>query len=260
MLMNYDHFRGKTALVTGAGSGIGRSCCQLLLSGGARMVRVDRSFASNPTESMDDRVLSIRGDVSAPNVMREAVERCVAQFESLDLAINCAGVRGLLVPLIEQEDSGLDELYAVNVRGIFLSMKYELAHMTAQRKGSIVNVSSIMGIRSTTGFSLYSATKHAVVGITKGAALEVAQSGVRVNAVAPGAVDTPFIGRELSEAERRHSPVAPICRFATPEEIAHAILWLSSDAASYVTGEILSVDGGLSAQSQPRLATQPSKG
>lgn len=255
MQMNYDHFSGKVVLVTGAGSGIGRSCTRLLLVGGARVVRVDRSFDLDPMESKDDRVMSVQGDVSAPNVMREAVERCVARYGALDCAINSAGIKGSLVPLIEQEDGALDDLYAVNVRGIFLSMKYELTHMTAQRRGSIVNVSSIMGIRSTPGFSLYSATKHAVVGITKGAALEVAQSGVRVNAVAPGAVDTPFIGRELSEVDRQHSPVCPLYRFASAEEIAHSILWLSSDAASYVTGEILSVDGGLGAQSATRLST-----
>jgi NAD(P)-dependent dehydrogenase (short-subunit alcohol dehydrogenase family) len=241
--MTSMNFTGKTVLVTGASSGIGHSCAKRLLADQAFVILVDRT--QGPL-SAEKSTLTVCGDVGAPGVMREAVERGCDRFGRLDAAINCAGIKGMLVPLIEQQDDALDDLYAVNVRGVFLAMKYELRRMMAQRAGAIVNVSSIFGLRAARSFALYSATKHAVAGLTKGAALEGAPSGVRVNAVAPGPVNTPFIGRILTESER-HSPVTPLSRFAEPDEIANAILWLCSDAASFVTGEILSVDGGLNA-------------
>jgi NAD(P)-dependent dehydrogenase (short-subunit alcohol dehydrogenase family) len=234
----------KRALITGAGSGIGRACADMLAKSGARLVLLDRDYG--PYDG-DQGVIRIEGDISKRETAAGAVAVAVERFGGLDVAINSAGMRGDLVPLIEQEDEAFDGLYAVNARGIFLSLKYEMRQMIAQRSGAIVNVSSIFGIRSTQGFSLYSATKHAVAGLTKAAALEGAEFGVRVNAVAPGPVNTPFIGRVLSEAERL-SPVAPLGRFAEPEEIAEAILWLADDRASYVTGAIVPVDGGLSAQ------------
>jgi NAD(P)-dependent dehydrogenase (short-subunit alcohol dehydrogenase family) len=234
----------RRVLITGAASGIGLACAQRLFKEGANLLLVDQSIA--PVDPGKTTV-RIQGDVGEVGVMAKAVELAIQHFRGLDVAINCAGVKGDLAPIVEQEDDALDRLFSVNTRGIFLSLKYEMRQMMAQRSGAIVNVSSIFGIRSTSGFGLYSATKHAVAGLTKAAALEGAAFGVRVNAVAPGPVATPFIGRTLSEAER-NSPVAPIGRFADPEEIANAILWLVADEASYVTGAILPVDGGLSAE------------
>ena len=216
----------------------------MLAKSGARLVLVDRVFDHHDE---DQGAIQFEGDISDPKTAAGAVALAVERFGGLDVAINSAGVKGDLVPLIEQEDEAFDGLYAVNARGIFLSLKYEMRQMIAQRSGAIVNVSSIFGIRSTQGFSLYSATKHAVAGLTKAAALEGAAFGVRVNAVAPGPVNTPFIGRVLSDAER-FAPVAPLGRFAEPEEIAEAIFWLADDKASYVTGAVVPVDGGLSAQ------------
>jgi NAD(P)-dependent dehydrogenase (short-subunit alcohol dehydrogenase family) len=253
-------FSTKTVLITGASSGIGLCCARRLSQLGASLILVDRTPPASTGgheeawTGQTDKTVRVWGDVSVPGVMRRAVEEGREHFGRLDAAINCAGVKGVLGSLIEQADDALDQLYAVNVRGIFLSMKYELHVMAEQRCGSIVNVSSIYGLRSAQGFALYSATKHAVAGMTKGAALEVAGLGIRINAVAPGPVNTPFLDRKLSEAERL-SPVTPLCRFAEPEEIANAILWLCSEEASYVTGAIMSVDGGMSAQSVTRIAT-----
>ncbi|HWM67851.1 MAG TPA: SDR family oxidoreductase [Steroidobacteraceae bacterium] len=249
------NFSGKTVLLTGASSGIGLSCTQQLLEANASVILVDRQpapLAVSDLHGGPPRILSVTGDVADARIMSEAIERGCERFGRLDAAINCAGLKGLLVPLTEQSDEALDELYAVNVRGVFLAMKYELRRMIPQGRGAIVNVSSIYGLRSAQKFALYSATKHAVVGLTQGAALEVAACGIRINAVAPGPVNTPFLGRQLTERERV-SPVTPLSRFAEPAEIAQAILWLCSDAASFVTGQVLSVDGGMSAQSLTRL-------
>ncbi|MDB5582400.1 MAG: oxidoreductase [Bradyrhizobium sp.] len=245
-------FDGQVVLVTGASSGIGLSCAQRLLALGASVALVD---CNPPSPELVEqlaataRIELVSADVGGAGEMERAVSRVVQRFGRLDAAINCAGIKGDLGPLVDQHDDALDALYAVNMRGIFLAMKYQLRQMMRARSGAIVNVSSIFGLRSAIDFSLYSATKHGVIGLTKGAALEVAGSGIRVNAVAPGPVATPFLGHDLSEAER-FGPVVPMHRFADADEIAAAALWLCCSEASFVTGEVLSVDGGLSAQSK----------
>jgi NAD(P)-dependent dehydrogenase (short-subunit alcohol dehydrogenase family) len=247
-------FDKKTVLITGGSSGIGWSCARMLSKAGANVVILDRDkadldeLASIATHASSRDALL--GDVTDPAAVRASVEKACQLGGALDIAINCAGVTGRLLPLVDQDDEALDALFSVNVRGVYLAMKYQLRQMLQTGRGSIVNVASIFGLRSAPNFVLYSATKHAVAGLTKGAALEMAKSGIRVNAVAPGPVNTPFLGRTLSDEERLSSPVTPMFRFAEPDEIARAILWLCSDEASFVTGTVLPVDGGLAAQSR----------
>jgi NAD(P)-dependent dehydrogenase (short-subunit alcohol dehydrogenase family) len=164
----------------------------------------------------------------------------------LDVAVNNAGTEGRTAPLIEQTVENYSATFDTNVLGTLLSMKYELRVMLDQRQGSIINVSSFVGGRGSLGASIYSASKHAVEGLTKSAALEAASRNVRVNAVAPGPIDTEMLGRFAVTAERKAALIAaaPLKRMGLPEEVAQAIVFLASDKASFITGQIMGVDGG----------------
>jgi NAD(P)-dependent dehydrogenase (short-subunit alcohol dehydrogenase family) len=174
----------------------------------------------------------------------------VQKFGRLDVGINCAGISGTNTPFLDEPDDAMDRLLAINVRGVFLSMKYELLAIKAGgRGGAIVNAASIFSFRSWETFGLYSATKHAVAGLTKAVAVEMATAGIRVNAIAPGPIKTPFLGEHLDkEGEAWVSSTVPMNRVGQPDDVAGVVTWLCSDDARYVTGAILPVDGGINAK------------
>jgi NAD(P)-dependent dehydrogenase (short-subunit alcohol dehydrogenase family) len=191
----------------------------------------------------------VRADVRHEDDVRDLVDRTVARFGRLDAAANCAGTEGQPGPVTEQTADSYAATFDTNVLGTLLSMKHELRVMQAQGSGSIVNVSSTYGHDGAGGASIYSASKHAVEGLTRSAALEVAASGVRVNAVAPGPTDTGMVNRFTGNAERKAGLVStvPFQRLGKPDEVANAIVFLASTKSSFTTGQVLSVDGGKSA-------------
>lgn len=249
---------GKTALVTGGGSGIGRAASLAYARAGARVVVADVNVEGGEEsvqrikEAGGDAIL-VHADVSKPDDTQAMVARAVEAFGSLDCAFNNAGISGgrerhLTADYLEED---WDRVISVNLKGVWLCMKAEIPKMVEQGRGSIVNTASIMGLISTSGSVAYTAAKHGVVGLTKAAALEYAQSGVRVNAVCPGYIHTPMVQGRLDTVEGyedRLKSLHPIGRLGQPEEIAEAVIWLSSDAASFVTGHNMPVDGGYTAQ------------
>jgi NAD(P)-dependent dehydrogenase (short-subunit alcohol dehydrogenase family) len=241
-------------LVTGALTGIGHATALAFAHDGARIVVSGRHDAEGRTLASELRALGaeaefIRADVRREDEVQALVDQTVARFGRLDVAVNNAGTEGQPGPATEQSA----ELYAVtfdtNVLGTVLSLKHELRVMQAQGSGSIVNISSTYGHEGAAGASIYAASKHAVEGLTKSIAIEVAGSGVRVNAVAPGPVDTGMLDRFTGGAEGKTFMASglPLKRLGRPEEIARAILFVASGQASFMAGHILSVDGGKSA-------------
>ena len=192
----------------------------------------------------------VRSDVRHDDDMRDLVDKTVARFGRLDAAVNCAGTEGKPGPVTEQTAETYAATFDTNVLGTLLSMKHEMRIMLAQRSGSIVNVSSTYGHTGAAGASIYSASKHAVEGLTKSAALEAAASGVRVNMVAPGPIETGMLSRFTGSEERKAALAAtvPLQRTGRPEEVAQAIMFLASDKASFITGASYLVDGGKTAQ------------
>lgn len=243
-------FAGKTVFVTGGGSGMGLSCVRKLLEKGANVAVFDLKVPSSLTEdeAASGRLLALEGDVSVAADLRAAVEKTVARFGRLDIAINAAGITGPLIPLADQDDDALDRTYAINMRGIFLSMKIEVEAFRKTGGGVIVNFSSVFSQGSLETFTLYGSTKHGVIGLTEGAAVELAKENIRINAVAPGPIRTPFIGVVTPEIEAIVVQGIPQQRIGEPDEVANAVLWLASDEASYVTGATLRVDGGQAAR------------
>lgn len=243
---------GKVAFVTGAASGIGLSCTRILLERGASVAAFDRNEViadrSNELRGLEARLHFLRGDVSSAHELKGALDQCLTRFGELDFAFNCAGVGGAIGPILGQQDDSLDGTYAVNMRGVFLAMKYEATRMNRAGQGAIVNVASNVGLLSARDLGLYGATKFGVIGLTQAAAVEFAEIGIRVNAVAPGPTRTPFIGPMTDEQEAEHSMTVPLQRFARPDEIAYGMLWLASPEASFVNGATLPIDGGQSIQ------------
>jgi NAD(P)-dependent dehydrogenase (short-subunit alcohol dehydrogenase family) len=187
-------------------------------------------------------------DVSKPDHVKSLVERAVNEFGRLDLAFNNAGAEGEQAPLHEQDIDKASLLFDVNIKGVFYCMKYEIEEMLRTGGGAIVNTSSIFGLNGYPGWSLYSATKHAVTGMTKSAALDYAQLGVRVNAVGPGPIETPLLTKGTGGDPHSYASFVPMGRIGQPEEIADPVIWLLSDEAKYVTGHTFPVDGGVCAQ------------
>jgi NAD(P)-dependent dehydrogenase (short-subunit alcohol dehydrogenase family) len=241
-------------LITGGLTGIGHAAAIAFAKAGNRVVVSGRRLDAGEAVAGELRALGadaefIPADVRKEDDVRRLVDRTVERFGRLDAAVNNAGTEGKPGPVIEQTADSYAATFDTNVLGTLLSMKHELRVMTAQGAGSIVNISSTYGHEGAKGASIYAGSKHAVEGMTKSAALEAAGSGVRVNAVAPGPTDTGMLDRFTGTAERKAALQSgvPLGRIGRPEEIARAIVFLASDAASFVTGQIVAVDGGKSA-------------
>jgi NAD(P)-dependent dehydrogenase (short-subunit alcohol dehydrogenase family) len=241
-------------LITGALTGIGRATALAFAREGARVVvsgRRDDAGHALAAELRDNGAEAefVRADVRDDNQMHGLIEQTVARFGRLDVAVNNAGTEGKPGPLTEQSAESYAATFDTNVLGTVLSMKHEMRVMQAQGHGSIINLSSTMGHKGAAGASIYTASKHAVEGLTKSAALEAATYGVRVNAVAPGPVETGMLNRFTGTAERKAGLIAgvPANRVGTPEEIAQTVVFLASDRVAFLTGQIIAVDGGKSA-------------
>ena len=241
-------------LVTGALTGIGRATAVAFAKGGATVVVSGRHENAGQALAAELRNLGVQAefvqaDVRHEDDVRSLVDRTVKRFGRLDVAVNNAGTEGMPGLVTEQTAETYAATFETNVLGTILSMKHELRVMQPQGNGSIINLSSTMGQRGALGASLYTASKHAVEGLTKVAALEGAEFGVRVNAVAPGPIDTEMLNRFTRNADRKAGLIAgvPLRRAGRPDEIAQAITYLASDKASFITGQILGVNGGKTA-------------
>ena len=242
-------------LITGALTGIGRATAVAFAHEGGRIVISGRRDAEGQQLVAELRqggveAAFLRADVRQEGDVRRLVDQTVARFGRLDVAVNTAGTEGQPGPVTEQSAESYAATFDTNVLGTLLSMKHELRVMLAQGSGSIINVSSTFGQTGGAGASLYAASKHAVEGLTKSAALEAAESGVRVNVVAPGPIDTDMLTRFTGTDARKAGLIAgvPLKRVGRPEEIAQTIVFLSSDKSSFMTGATLAVDGGKTAQ------------
>jgi NAD(P)-dependent dehydrogenase (short-subunit alcohol dehydrogenase family) len=241
-------------LITGALTGIGRATALAFAKDGASVVVSGRRKDAGQAlvaelHKLAGKAEFVQADVRHEDDVRSLVDQTVKRFGRLDVAVNNAGTEGRPGPVTEQTAETYAATFETNVLGTLLSMKHELRVMQPQGNGSIINLSSTMGQRGAPGASLYTASKHAVEGLTKAAALEGAAFGVRVNAVAPGPIDTELLNRFTGNAERKAGLIAgvPLKRAGKPDEIAQAITYLASDKASFVTGQILGVNGGKTA-------------
>jgi NAD(P)-dependent dehydrogenase (short-subunit alcohol dehydrogenase family) len=248
---------GKVALVTGGTSGIGRETAILFAKAGAKVVVAGRRAREGEETVEMVRAaggdgLFVKTDVSKASEIETLVQRAVEKFGRLDVAFNNAGVEGVWVPITRQSEEDWDRTIEINLKGVWLCLKYEIRQMLKQGAGgAIVNMSSITGLVGAVGAAAYSASKHGVIGLTKTAALENAKSGIRINAVCPAAVEAPMAER-IFGAPKVHEYVLschPIGRFGRPAEIAEAVVWMCSDRASFMTGQSLVLDGGFLAGS-----------
>ena len=238
-------------LITGALTGIGRATAIAFAREGARLVVSGRREEEGSTLAKELRGLGsdavfIKADVRLEADVRNLVDKTVARFGRLDVAVNNAGTEGQPGPLTEQSAEAYGATFDTNVLGVVLSLKHELRVMYAQKHGSIINVSSVAGKIGLPGASIYVASKHAVEGLTKSAALEAAAAGVRVNAVAPGPIETPMLNRFVGSEENKGQflQTIPLRRAGQADEVAQTILFLASDRAPYLTGQSIGVDGG----------------
>jgi NAD(P)-dependent dehydrogenase (short-subunit alcohol dehydrogenase family) len=244
---------GKVALVTGGASGIGRATALTFAREGAKLVIADMNEDGGQqtvhliTEKGGEAIF-VRTDVSKAVEVQALISQAVETYGRLDCAYNNAGIAGgVRARTADYPEDRWHQVIAVNLTGVWLCMKYEIPQMLHQGGGTIVNTASAAGLVGSRGTAAYVASKHGVVGLTKTAALEYAQQGIRVNCVCPGWIQTPMTARGLSDPEQKAQIVVrePIGRVGTPEEVAETVVWLCSDAASFVTGHAMSVDGGL---------------
>ena len=241
----------KVVLITGALTGIGRATALAFAKEGARLIisgRRDEAGAKLATELRESGVEAefVLADVRIEQDVRNLVDQTIKRFGRIDVAVNNAGTEGKPGPLIDQTVESYTTTFDTNVLGTFLGLKHELRVMIPQGSGSIINVSSTLGQKAAPGASIYAATKHAVEGLTKTAALEAASANVRVNAVAPGPIDTGMLDRFTGSAGNKAGLIAgvPLKRIGRPEEVAQTILFLASDNAPFITGQIFGIDGG----------------
>ncbi|MFN3373843.1 MAG: SDR family oxidoreductase [Chloroflexus sp.] len=248
-------FAGKVALVTGAASGIGRASALAFAQHGAKVVVADVSVEGGEEtvrmiKAIGGDALFIATDVSQSTEVEALIRHTVAHYGRLDIAHNNAAIEGALAPTASYTEEDWDRTINVNLKGTWLCMKYEILQMLQQGGGAIVNTASVVGLVGTMGLPAYCASKGGVIQLTKAAALEYAKAGIRVNAICPGATHTPMLDRLLAQPGAETSMLAtiPLGRISQPAEVAAAAVWLCSDAASYVTGHVMVVDGGLIAQ------------
>jgi NAD(P)-dependent dehydrogenase (short-subunit alcohol dehydrogenase family) len=246
-------FSGKTALVIGATEGIGRATALAFAAAGANVFAAGlgadrgRTLVEEICASGQGAAEFMEADVTFESDVKSVVQRAAERFGRIHAAVNNAGIEGRFGPVQEGTSEDFDRIIGVNLKGIWLGMKYEIPHLLAHGGGAIVNTASSAGVQAIANIAIYTASKHGVVGLTKATALEVARSNIRVNAVAPGPVNTGLLHRMVA-GNIDLSVIAesvPMGRVSEPEEIANAILWLCSDAASFVTGHVLVADGGL---------------
>jgi NAD(P)-dependent dehydrogenase (short-subunit alcohol dehydrogenase family) len=248
-------FDGKVALITGGTAGIGEATVRRLAILGAKTLFVGRNESAG--RRIEDELrrdgaeaVFFKADLSGPDEVRRIVPATVKIFGRLDFAFNNAGVTGGNGAIAEQPESNFDDVFAINVKGLYIALQQELRQMVQQGwGGSIVNMASVGGMVATPGASVYVASKHAVIGLTKSAAVEYGPLGIRVSAVSPGAVETELLRNVFGDrAIEEMAAVHPIRRIGSPEDVADAVVWLFSDNSSYYTGQSLVLDGGLTAQ------------
>ncbi|MFB7641843.1 SDR family NAD(P)-dependent oxidoreductase [Peribacillus butanolivorans] len=245
----------KIAVITGAGSGIGRASSIKLATNGAKVVLVDFNKGTGEetlklVKEQGGEGIFIQADVSKSEDVQNYVNKAVEEYGRIDIFFNNAGIIQKFAPFTTVEESEFDRIMSVNVKGIFLGLKYVLKVMDEQESGSIINTASTAGIRSEHSVAVYSASKHAVIGLTKGAALEYAKKGIRINALCPGGVQTALTASVTEQFEKggyvpEEIPNMRMGRYAAPDELAEMVAYLASEKASYMTGSIVVVDGGL---------------
>lgn len=252
-----EELSGKSVLITGGGGGIGLAAARSFAKRGAKVALVDISAETGEAAVADLRAsgheaVFFRADVSRSEDVQAYVRDTVEAFGGIDVFINNAGWEGRVTPLVDYDEETFDRVIAINLKGVFLGLKHVLAQMYRQGSGSVINVSSLAGHVGSPGIIAYTASKHAVLGMTKTAALEAAKHGVRVNAVSPGAVDTQMlsnladaqVGTDHQTAMQNYANAAANGRMATPQDIANVMLFLASDLSSHIAGQSFRVDGG----------------
>jgi NAD(P)-dependent dehydrogenase (short-subunit alcohol dehydrogenase family) len=245
--------RGKVAIVTGGTSGIGRETAVLFAKAGAKVVVAGRRDREGK-ETIDllrtagGDGLFVKTDVSRAADLEALVQKTVEKFGRLDIAFNNAGIEGNWIPIAEQHEEDWDQTIAINLKGMWLSLKYEIQQMLRQGGGgAIVNMGSVASLIGSAGAATYIASKHGVMGLTKAAALETAKNGIRINVVCPAVIETPMGERLFGTPEARKFALGlhPLGRFGSPMEVAEAVLWMCSDKAAFMTGQSLVLDGGM---------------
>src|SRR5919202_4143628 len=245
-------FTGKVVFVTGAAGGIGRAAALAFAREGASVMVADVSEQGNQEtarmiEAAGGRALAVRCDVTRAEDVKAALDKTIETFGRLDAAFNNAGVEQATMATADITEEEWDRIVAINLRGVFVCMKYEIPLMLTHGGGAIVNTSSGAGVKGFAGQAAYAAAKHGVVGLTKAVALDYARSNIRVNAVCPGIIDTPMMQRfteGTSEGRQRVIAQEPVGRMGKPEEIGAAVVWLCSEPAAFVVGHAMVIDGG----------------
>jgi NAD(P)-dependent dehydrogenase (short-subunit alcohol dehydrogenase family) len=243
-------FEHKVAIVTGGSFGIGKATAIAFARRGARVVIADwiqDDSALKEIKELDGKAIFVRCDVSKTADVATMISQAVNTFGKIDFAVNNAGIEGQTASSHECTEENWDKTININLKGVWLCMKHEIPVMLKQGKGAIVNVASIAGLIGFPGLPAYVVSKHGIVGLTKTAALEYAKQGIRINAVCPGVINTAMVDRITGEdktVEKKYEDMEPVGRMGQPEEVAEAIIWLCSDAASFVTGDAMAVDGG----------------
>ena len=248
-------FRNKVALVTGGSFGIGRAAAVAFAKRGAKVIIADwiqdkEGDTLKQIKQAGGEAIFVQCDVSKPADVKAVVNKAIASFGKLDYAFNNAGIEGAMAPTHECTEENWDRTIDINLKGIWLCMQNEIPQMLKQGNGAIVNCASIAGLSGFSGLPAYTASKHGIIGLTKTAALENAKMGIRVNAVCPGVIHTAMVDRVTGkdkEVEKSYVAMEPVGRMGTAEEVAEAVIWLCSDASSFVTGHAMAVDGGFTA-------------